>query len=151
VELAQVVEQNSTNYYKMLVIVDNGHQHQRIVTAMKSKGWHEFDVTAKIIELLEAIPEDKRKLRIGAKIKEWFNSLPDKVILYNTTILYSPELGKLNPVGAFKYKARDKEILLIIEGHSSGNRIVYSQYGRPDYCELDVSELIHVKMEDLDA
>jgi len=60
-------------------------------------------------------------------------------------------LGKVNPVGAFKYKARDKEIILIMEGHISVNKIIYSVFGRPDYAEMDVSELIHVTMEDIDA
>jgi len=150
-KLDRLLEQNRSNHYKMLVIVDNNNQHEKIVNTLKSKGWGYYDVTDNIISLLVDIPEGKRKLRIGTKIKEWFNSVPDHVILFNTNILYSPELGKLNPVGAFKYKARDKEIVLIVEGHISGNKIIYSEYGRPDFTEMDVSELIHIRMEDIDG
>ncbi len=85
----------------MLVIVDNSRQHEKIINALKNKEWNSYDVTEEVLRLLESIPAEKRKLRIGAKIKEWFNGLPDKVILYNTNILYSPDLGKLNPIGAF--------------------------------------------------
>ena len=66
-------------------------------------------------------------------------------------ILYSPELGKLNPMGAFKYRSRDRECVAIVEGSVYGNRIQYSEYGKDDHVEMDVSELIHVKMESLNV
>lgn len=150
-KLNTFLNQNRSNQYKMLVIVDNSRQHEKIIKALKKKEWNSYDVTEEVLRLLESIPAERRKLRIGTKIKEWFNGLPDKVILYNTNILYSPDLGKLNPIGAFKYKARDKEIILIMEGHTAGNKIIYSEFGRDDYTEMDVSELIHTTMEDIDA
>jgi len=151
VKLSELIKQLQTNYYKMLVIVDNGHQEEKIIRPLQAEGWTAVDVTDAILKLIETIPENKLKVRIGGKIKEWFNSLPDRLVLYNTSILYSPELGRLNPVGAFKYKSREKEIVVLLEGHLSGNRIQYSQYARPDYTEMDVSEVIHARMEDIDA
>ena len=150
-QLNELIEQNSTNHYKMLVIVDNNHQHEKIINVLQDEGWSSYDVNENILNILEEIPEGKIKLRIGSKIKEWFNKLPDKVILYNTNILYSPELGKLNPIGAFKYRSRDKECIVFLEGSASGIRIQYSEYGKEDHVEMDVSELIHVKMEDIDV
>ncbi|MDR9788363.1 MAG: BREX-3 system P-loop-containing protein BrxF [Peptococcaceae bacterium MAG4] len=150
-KLSELIKQLQTNYYKMLVIVDNGHQEEKIIRPLQADGWTAVDVTDAILKLIETIPENKLKVRIGGKIKEWFNSLPDRLVLYNTSILYSPELGRLNPVGAFKYKSREKEIVVLLEGHLSGNRIQYSQYARPDYTEMDVSEVIHARMEDIDA
>lgn len=150
-QLKRFLEQNRTNHYKMLIIVDNNHQHDKIISALKEKGWKSYDVNENILKIIENIPENKVKVRIGNKIKEWSNNLPDKVILYNTNILYSPELGKLNPVGAFKYRSRDRECIVILEGSVSGNRIQYSEYGKEDHVEMDVSELINVKMEDIDV
>lgn len=150
-QLDTLLEQNRTNHYKMLVIVDNNKEHEMIINALKDDGWTGYDVEENILGIIEEIPEKKVKLRIGDKIKGWFNSLPDKVILYNNNILYSPDLGKLNPVGAFKYRSRDKECIVILEGQVSGDRIQYSEYRREDHVEMDVSELIHVKMEDIDA
>lgn len=149
--LGAYIEQNRTNHYKMLIIVDNNHQHDKIISALKEEGWKSYDVNENILKIIENIPENKVKVRIGNKIKEWSNNLPDKVILYNTNILYSPELGKLNPVGAFKYRSRDRECIVILEGSVSGNRIQYSEYGKEDHVEMDVSELINVKMEDIDV
>ncbi len=150
-KLQDLINENQKNYYKMLVIIDNNQQFDRVLSPLKEKGWTSYDITTEILCLIEDVPEKKRKIRIGEKIKSWFNSLPEKVIFYNTNILYSPELGKLNPVGAFKYRSRTNEIIIFVEGHVSGTRIQYSEYGRPDYTEIDVSELIHVKMEEIDV
>lgn len=150
-QLNTYLEQNRTNHYKMLVIVDNNHQHEKIINALQNERWTSYDVNENILKIIENVPENKIKVRIGSKIKEWANKLPDRVILYNTNILYSPELGKPNPVAAFKYRTRDRECILILEGSVSGNRIQYSEYGKEDHVEMDVSELIHVKMEDIDV
>jgi len=150
-DLQTLIEQNRTNHYKLLVIVDNNHQHQKILETLEKDGWTAYDVNENVLKLIEDIPNEKVKLRIGDKIKQWIKSLPEKIILYNTNILYSPELGNLNPVGAFKYKARDREIIVFIEGYVSGNRIQYSTHGRDDYSMMDVSEIIHVRLEDIHA
>ncbi|OCZ54247.1 BREX-3 system P-loop-containing protein BrxF [Dehalobacter sp. TeCB1] len=148
-DLETLLEQNRNNYYKMLVIVDNSKQQEKITWTLAAKGWQAYNVTDHILELIEQIPEKERKLRIGRIIKEWVKDLPDKVVLYDTSILYSPELGRLNPVGAFKYKSREKEIIVILNGQIYGERIRYSEYGREDFCEMDISELIHAKIEDI--
>lgn len=150
-KLQDLIEENHKNYYKMLVIVDNNQQYDPVLSNLKEKGWTAYDITAEILHLIEDVPEKKRKIRIGETIKKWFNSLPEQVVFYNTNILYSPELGKLNPIGAFKYRSRTNEIVIFVEGHVSGNRIKYSEFGRSDYTEIDVSELIHVKMEEIDV
>ncbi len=150
-DIHTLIEQNRTNHYKLLVIVDNNKQHSKLIEKLEKDGWSAYDVTENLLRLLENIPKEKVKLRIGDEIKKWIKSLPDKIILYNTNILYSPELGKLSPIGAFKYKARDKEIIVILEGHASGNRIQYSTHGRDDYADMDVNELIHARMEDINV
>ncbi len=97
-KLQEFIEQTQSNHYKMLVIVDNSKQFQKVIDALSDKDYTAYDVNENILKLVEEIPEEKVKLRIGSKIKEWVKSMPDKVILYNTTILYSPEFGRLSPI-----------------------------------------------------
>ncbi len=149
-KLEALVEQNRSNYYKMLVIVDNAGQYEKIVEVLHPQGWQAFNATDYILEMLEHIPEKERRVRIGRMIKEWVKELPDKIILYDTNILYSPELGRLNPVGAFKYRSREKEIIVIMNGQIYGQRVRYSEPGRDDYNEMDVSELIRCRIEDIE-
>jgi len=56
----------------------------------------------------------------------------------------------LNPVGAFKYRSREKEIIVIMNGQIYGEKVRYSQPGRDDYNEMDVSELLHYRIEDIE-
>lgn len=149
-KLETLLEQNRSNYYKMLVIVDNSRQYEKIIESLQPQGWQAFNVTDHLLDLLEHVPENKRRLRIGRIIKEWFRSLPDKIILFDTSILYSPELGKLNPVGAFKYKSREKEIIVVMNGQIYGQKIRYSEPGRDDHNEMDVGELLHCRVEDIE-
>lgn len=150
-KLSDLLEQNRTNYYKMLVIVGDNRRPVSLISALKEHGWSEYDVNRTVLRLMGDVPQDKMKLRIGKVIKEWALSLPDKAILYNGNILYSPDFGKLNPVGAFKYRSRNKEMIVILDGHLAGNKVRYSEIGRDDFNEMDVSELICVRMEDIDV
>lgn len=151
IKIDDLLKQNADNHYKMVVIVDNGSHNDKIMKLLEKSGFTSYNVESSIIKILEKIPPEKHKLRIGDKIKDWVNGLPPKNIFFNTNILYSPDLGKLNPVNAFKYKARDREIIVFAAGKLSGNKIQYSEHGLPDYNEIDVSELIAIKLEDIDA
>lgn len=149
-KLETLLEQNRNNYYKMLVIVDNTNQHDKIIGALTPQGWQAYNVSEYILEIVQRITEKELKLRIGRIIKEWVRGLPDKTILYDTNILYSPDLGRLNPVGAFKYKSREKEFIVIMNGQIYGERVRYSEYGREDFCEMDIGELIYSRIEDVE-
>ncbi len=150
-KLTELLKHNRANHYQLLVIVDNSNDPHRIINALKDEGWKAVNVNKNALQLMGNVPMDKIRLRIADEIKKWVLSLPDKVIFYNPNILYSPDFGKLNPVSAFKYRSRNKEIILIMEGQLTGNRLTYSQHGRPDYTEMDVGELICVRMEDIDV
>lgn len=150
-KLSDLLEQNRSNHYKMLVIVGNSRHPEKITNALKDHGWTAHDVNYTVLRLMDKVPTAKIKVRIAKAIKDWVLSLPDKAILYNGNILYSPDFGKLNPVGAFKYRSRNKEMIVILDGHLAGNKVRYSEIGRDDYTEMDVSELICVRMEDIDV
>lgn len=150
-KLEELLQQSKSSHYKMLTIVDNSNQVAKVAEQLAPQGWLCYDVEEAVLGILETIPEDRRRVRIGDAIKKWFQALPEKVILHNTNILYSPDLGRLNPIGAFKYKSREKEIIVILSGEMTSNKICYSTMDRPDYTEMDISEIICVRMEDIDA
>ena len=150
-DLAELVRQANTNHYRMLLVLDNEHQSEAFVQRMEAEGWTGYDVEQAVLAMLEQVPENKVKLRITGEIKKWFLQLPERVVLYNTTILYSPELGRLNPVGAFKYKSRENLVIVLAEGRIAGQKLQYSEFNRPDYTEVDVSEIICARLEDIHA
>ena len=150
-DLAELVRQANTNHYRMLLVLDNEHQSEGFLQRLEAEGWKGYDVEQAVLSMLEQVPENKVKLRISGEIKKWFLQLPESVVLYNTTILYSPELGRLNPVGAFKYKSRENLVIVLAEGRLAGQKLQYSEYNRPDYTEVDVSEIICARLEDIHA
>ena len=150
-DLAELVRQANTNHYRMLLVLDNEHQSEVFLSKLEAEGWKGYDVEQAVLSMLEQVPENKVKLRISGEIKKWFLQLPERVVLYNTTILYSPELGRLNPVGAFKYKSRENLVIVLAEGRLAGQKLQYSEYNRPDYTEVDVSEIICARLEDIHA
>ena len=150
-KLTELLKHNRSNHYQLLVIVDNSRSPQNIIKVLEKQGWKACNVNHAILRLMGDIPPDKLKLRIADNIKKWVLSLPDKVVFYNVNILYSPDLGKMTPIGAFKYRSRNKELVIILEGQLVGNRLIYSEPGRPDYSEMDVEELICVRREDIDV
>lgn len=149
--LQELIRQANTNHYRMLLVIDNDHNSEPIIEVLQQQGWTAYDVEQVILEMIERLPPNKAKLRISTELKKWFLQLPEKIILYNTTILYSPELGRLNPVGAFKYKSRENLVVVFAEGRLINQKLQYSEYNREDHTEVDVSEIICVRLEDINA
>ena len=79
-------------------------------------------------------------------LKNWLYQLPDQVVFDNTSILCSREMDYPSPIDAFKYHTRTKTIILFLEDEIFGSKLIYSEPGRPDYCEVDFSDIIYVKL-----
>ena len=58
-DLRTLLEQNRANHYKLLVIVDNNRQHQKIINLLKKDGWVAYDVDENILQIIEDIPKEK--------------------------------------------------------------------------------------------
>ena len=72
-KLETLLERNRSNYYKMLVIVDNARQHGKIIEALHPQGWQAFNVTDHLL-VTRAYPGKQTPLCIGRIIKEWFRN-----------------------------------------------------------------------------
>lgn len=60
----------------------------------------------------------------------------------NLELLFSPELGKINPVDTFKRISRQRPILLALPARRQGNSAVYSTPGNQDYCAMPLEDYI---------
>lgn len=148
-DINTLLDENRTNHYKLLTIVGNNPpKADSILEYLKSNGWEVYDVEEKVFEISDGIPHNKVKLRIGREIKRWIKSLSRKVILINSNILYSEDMGKINPFNAFKYSMRsDREGVLFLDAKLKGNMAIYSTPDRPDYQEFELTDVLFVDME----
>lgn len=70
------------------------------------------------------------------------------LFLDNIELLFSPEVGRLNPVDLFKKISRERLIVLSLPCRLTGQaRAEYSEPGRRDYMSLDLSGLTIIDLE----
>jgi len=65
----------------------------------------------------------------------------------NIEILFSPELGKINPVDTFKRVSRQRVVALALPARRQGGNAVYSLLGREDYMLMPLEEYFVLEMK----
>lgn len=70
------------------------------------------------------------------------------ILVDNIELLFSPELGKVNPVDTFKRIARQRPVVLTLPARRDGNYAEYSTVGRSDYLRMEIGEYIVIMLEE---
>jgi len=66
----------------------------------------------------------------------------------NIEILFSPELGKINPVDTFRRISRQRPVVLALPARRRGNHAEYSVLGCKDHMRLPLEDCTIVEMEE---
>jgi hypothetical protein len=152
VNIEKLLSASRDNHYKLLTLVgDEEAQKKSIISYLKEKDWKVYDVERVVLDLIEDIPENKISKRIGKKLKEWVKEQGKKIVLYNTSILYSPELKLQGPVEAFRYPMRgEREGIIFINGRLRDNKVIYSTPDKEDHMEVDLSKVIFCRLTEVE-
>ena len=148
----ELLKENSANYYKLLTIVGIDLEKEKKITEyLRDSGWKVYDVEDIVMELIENIPPEKVRIRIGKLIKDWTRTVEGKMVLTNADILYSPEMAKIGPLQAFKYSMREdkREGVLFLHARLKGNMAIYSEPDKDDYSEQELNEVLYVNIRDV--
>ncbi len=148
-----LIQGNKTNHYKLLTIIGkNQTKIDQIIEFLKKNDWKVYDVEEQVLEIAEQIPNDKLKLRVGTEIKKWVKQLGNHIALINSNILYSNEMDKIGPFRAFKYCMRgEKQGILFLDAKLRGNYAIYSTPDRPDYLEVELSDVLFIDLEEVEV
>lgn len=131
------------NHFKLLVVPEEAVDKDRVTTFLVARGWHVYNVTKESVQVLEKIPKEKRRLRGPIELERWLSNLKgDRFLFDNIDVLFSPELGKIDPIRMFKYFSREHESILFFPGRIRGAQAEYSLEGKPDHIVMDVSEVL---------
>lgn len=65
----------------------------------------------------------------------------------NVELLFSPELGKVNPVDTFKRIARQRPVVLALPARRDGSFAEYATVGRADYLRMEIGDYIIIELE----
>lgn len=143
---------NSLRFKLWAVVGDNQAKKDKVISYLKIQGYTLVDVGAELGSLfaeLESVDEPSHD--IGQKIKEWFLSKPDQLILTNASILYHKAFTKISPVGAFKYNSRNKSSVLFLEDEKIiSNRLSYGQLGSEEYYDKDINDILVTNINDIE-
>lgn len=66
----------------------------------------------------------------------------------NVELLFSPELGKINPVDTFKRISRQRQVVLALPARRHGAYAEYSTLGREDHMRMPLEEYPVIEMEE---
>jgi hypothetical protein len=143
-QIMKYLDEAENNYFKLLVIPEDCKEKNDIIRFLEDQGWKRLDITKEVFRIEKDIPRDKEKLRTSIELENWLSNLSgDKYIFENIEILFSPELGKIDPIRLFKYRfCRERIAILIFPGRIKGEKAEYSLEGREDHMIMDVSEVI---------
>jgi hypothetical protein len=131
------------NHFKLLVVPEEMVDKERVAAFLAAKGWHSYNVTKAAVQILDKIPKEKRRLRGPIELEKWLSRLKgDKFVFDNIDVLFSPELGKIDPIRMFKYFSREHESIVFFPGRIRGAQAEYSLEGKPDHIVMDVSEVL---------
>ncbi len=154
-KLEDLIRENRENHYRLMVVFDNKNNPQaekKVIEPLIAIGWQVIDVEKFVLELSENHPPDKLPLRFMDSFKEVIHEqFPDKAILINTDVLYSRELDSPDPIGTFKYRSREREMVLIVNDTLQNHYLQHAEYGDPDYKEIDLQDIVFIRVEDIDA
>ncbi len=152
--LSSLLIQADALRFKLLAILGrNESKKKHIISQLKKDGWTLVDVEAELLSIRKELEQEGNEadIELGLKIKEWFNSKPNNIILTNASILYHDMFLKTSPIGAFKYNSRNKNCVLFLEDEKKlGSRIYYSTVGKSDYYDREINDIRLVNIEDVD-
>jgi len=66
----------------------------------------------------------------------------------NIELLFSPELGRVNPIDTFKRMSRQRPVVLALPARRQGNHAEYSALGREDHMSVSLENFTVIQMEE---
>ncbi len=109
----------------------NLHLTEQLLTLPRSRYRDGVTVHRLIDELCDELSSDGRPLLID-----------------NVEILFSPELGKINPIDTFKRISRQRPIVLALPAHRRGVYAEYSALGCEDHMRIPLEDYITIEIEE---
>ena len=70
------------------------------------------------------------------------------LLVDNIELLFSPELGKINPVDTFKRISRQRPVVLALPARRHGSYADYSELGREDYMRIPLEDYVIIELEE---
>lgn len=143
---------NSLRFKLWAIVGKNNDKKENIIKYLQEKEYQLIDVAKELDFLYKELDDENEPSHdIGQKIKEWFLTKHDKIILTNASILYHKSFTRISPVGAFKYNSRNKSSVLFLEDEQViSNRVSYGQAGTEEHYDKDINDILLTNIKDIE-
>ncbi len=85
--------------------------------------------------------------RLIDEICDLFSPTKETLFVDNIELLFSPELGKINPIDTFKRISRQRPVVIAIPAFREGNLAVYSTPDSQDYFPIPLEDFVTIEIE----
>lgn len=85
--------------------------------------------------------------RLIDEICDQFSPNGETLLMDNVEILFSPELGKTNPVDTFKRMSRQRPVVIALPAYREGTHAIYSTPDHQDYFPIPLEEYVVIEMD----
>lgn len=143
---------NSLRFKLWAIVGKNNDKKEKIINYLQEKKYQLIDVAKELNFLHKELDDENEPSHdIGQKIKEWFLTKPDKIILTNASILYHKAFTRISPVGAFKYNSRNKSSVLFLEDEQIiSNRVSFGQAGTDEHYDKDINDILLTNIKEIE-
>lgn len=106
-----------------------------------------------LTERLLTLPRRKYDDRVRAHklIDELCDQLSlnrEPLLIDNVEILFSPGLGKLNPIDTFKRMSRQHPVVVPLPARRVGRYAEYAKIGQADHLRMSLAEYVYLEMRE---
>lgn len=153
-KLINAVSQLAHDRHKLILVLGSfgtGKTQLLQKTAVATEGVY-LNLNLTLTQRLRQIP--RSRYADGVTIHKEIDQLCDELSQHgrplfvdNVEILFSPELGKVNPVDTFKRISRQRPVVLALPARHDGSYAEYSMVGRADYLRMEIGDYIIIDME----
>lgn len=114
---------------------------------------HYLNLNLELSERLLTLP--RRTYNDGVTAHKLIDQLCDErspngepLLIDNVEILFSPELGKLNPIDTFKRISRQRPVVVALPARRvGGNHAEYATLGQADHLRMSLEEYVYLEIE----
>jgi hypothetical protein len=153
-QLTAAVAATAHDRHKLVLVLGNfgAGKTQLLQTASAATEGAYLNLNLTLTERLRQLPRSRYAdgVTVHAEIDRLCDELSQHgrpLFIDNVELLFSPELGKVNPVDTFKRISRQRPVILALPARRDGIYAEYSTVGRADYIRMEIGDYIIIDLE----
>jgi len=152
-KLIGAIKNAQADRHKLVIVLGQFGSGKTVIlkqAAEELKGQY-LNLNLELSEKMLAIPASQ--YRDGTTVHALIDQLCDDasphhepLFVDNLEILFSPELGKINPIDTFKRISRERPVVIALPAHRQGSSAIYSTSGHEDYVVMPLEDYIVIEI-----